>query len=299
MTPLRFILLFAGLASTVLGQQTITVNIPANQAWTNTGIHLNAGDTVRIDARGEIEAVPPTDMRAQFHRVPPSGRPERQSNKPQPDMPTLVLLARIGDGPVLEAGAHAQFQAGGQNGTGELLLGINDDFVADNTGSWTAQVTVNNAGSGRAQQRNDGRYQTNPNRNDRYQNRGDRNEGVQTDPPYRGNRAGAASALDSKARQLGREVLGAPLGDVQTAADGIGRYRQYRNGAIYWSPDTGAHALLGPIYDEWLDRGAESGEIGYPTSDETLARDGRSRIMRFQGGTITWNERSGVRVDRR
>jgi hypothetical protein len=299
MTFTRFAFLLAGFAAAAFDQQTTTINVPANQSWTNTGIYLNPGETVQIDARGVIEAVSPSDTRANFHRVPPSGRP-RQDNTPQPDMPALVLLARIGDGSVLEAGAHAQFRAGGRNGTGELLLGINDGYVADNTGSWTVQVRVNDADQNISQRRNNGRYQNDPNANDRYQNDRYPNDRSQADQSSRSNdRWAGASGINSKAQQLGRNLIGEPLGDVRTAADGIGRYREYRNGAIYWSPDTGAHAVLGPIRNEWLNRGAESGELGYPISDETQARDGISRIMRFQRGTITWNERTGARVDRR
>src|SRR4051794_8985526 len=136
MKPYWISVLLAGFAAVALGQQTTTVTVPANQAWTRTGIYLNPGSTVVIEARGVIEAVSPADTRAMFHQVPPAGRPERQANKPHPDMPALVMLARIGNGPVLEAGAHAQLQAGGRNGSGELMLGINDDNVVDNTGSW-------------------------------------------------------------------------------------------------------------------------------------------------------------------
>src|SRR5215211_7440649 len=123
MTSTRFAFLIALFAIVAFGQQTTTINVPADQAWTNTGIYINPGSTVQIEARGVIDAVPPNDTRAQFRRVPPSGRPP-QGNKPQPDMPALVLLARIGDGPVLAAGSRAQFRAGGQTGSGELQLGI-------------------------------------------------------------------------------------------------------------------------------------------------------------------------------
>jgi hypothetical protein len=218
-------------------------------------------------------------------------------------MPTLVLLVRIGDGPVLEAGARSDFRAGGQNGTGELLLGINDDYVADNSGSWTAQVTVNNTDSNLPQQRNNRRYQSNSNQNDAYANEPyrngrDGNNRSQIDQSSPGRNTAGESALDSRAQRLGRNILGPAVGDVRGARDGVGLYREYRNGTIYWSPNAGAHAVLGPIRDEWLDRGGEAGELGYPTSDETQARDG-SRLMRFQRGTITWNERTGIQVDRR
>jgi LGFP repeat-containing protein len=298
MTFTRFAFLLAGFAAAVFGQQTTTINVPANQSWTNTGIYLNPGETVQIDARGVIEAVSPSDTRANFHRVPPSGRP-RQDNTPQPDMPALVLLARIGDGPVLEAGAHAEFRAGGRNGTGELQLGINDGYVADNTGSWTVQVRVHEANSSISQSQNNRRFPNDPNSNDRYRNDRYRNDRSQADQSYRSYDADGAAGINSKAQQLGRNVLGAPLSDVRTAADGVGRYREYSNGVIYWSPDTGAYAVLGPIKDEWVNRGAESGELGYPISDETQTRNGMNRTMRFQRGTITWNERTGARVDRR
>ncbi|MEP6539202.1 MAG: hypothetical protein ABJF23_27950 [Bryobacteraceae bacterium] len=310
MKPYWIPILFAGVA-TAFGQQVTTVNVPANQVWTKTGVYLNPGSTVLIEARGAIEAVSAADTRALFHKVPPAGRPERQSNKPQPEMPALVLLAKIGNGPVLEAGARAEFQAGGRNGSGELLLGINDNYVADNTGSWTAQVTVTNGGSNISQQQgNDRRSQENANQNDRYAIDRNRNERDQNGT-YQSNRSRgdsssrrynnreAQSALDNKAQDLGRNFLGDPMGDVRTTADGVGLYREYRNGGIYWSADTGAHAVLSQIREEWLNRGAETGELGYPISDDAIDRDGTNRIVRFQRGTITWNDRTGARVSRR
>ena len=125
--------------------QTITVDVPANRAWTSTGIIVNPGTSVLVEASGTVEAVPSSDTRALFHRVPPEGRPERQSNKPQPLMPALVMLTRFGNGPVMEAGARAEFPGGDPYGTGELQLGINDDNVADNSGSWRVRVTLRGA----------------------------------------------------------------------------------------------------------------------------------------------------------
>src|SRR5881394_3738140 len=139
----RSALLVAALTAAAWAQErTVTVQVPANQAWTNTGIYVNPGNSVLLQASGFIEAVPPSDNRAMFHNVPPSGRPMRQENKPHPDMPTLVMVARLGSGPVLEAGAQKQIEANEQNGSGELQLGINDDYVADNTGAWAVRVTL-------------------------------------------------------------------------------------------------------------------------------------------------------------
>jgi hypothetical protein len=289
----RCALLVASIAAAAWAQErTVTVQVPANQAWTNAGIYVNPGSSVLLQASGFIEAVPPSDNRAMFHHVPPSGRPMRQENKPHPDMPTLVMLARLGNGPVLEAGAQKQIEANEQNGSGELQLGINDDYVADNTGTWTVRVTL---------QQNT----TFSQRQDYQSNRGFSDRGYRADRGYQAERgyasdtsSGAVAAIDRKAQQLGRNRLGSALADIRTARDGTGRYREYDNGVIYWSPETGAHAVMGPIRDEWMNRGADSGELGYPVSDEYTAPDGMSRMVRFQWGSITWNDRDGVQVRR-
>ena len=273
------VLLLASLAGVGMAQdRTTTIEVPANRAWTRTGIILNPGSSVRLEARGLVDAVSPSDTRAFFHRVPPEGRPLRQTNKPFPVMRSLALIARIGDGPVLEAGAEAEFPAGDPYGAGELQLGINDDHVEDNSGSWSVRVTVQGASGTMTQQ---------PSGRGRYR----------VDSGGRGRDAidMATSAIESQAQQLG---LGQATSDIRTTSDGVGRYRQYRDATIYWSPDTGAHELHGAIRDKWINSGAESGELGYPLSDESQAPDGVSRISRFQRGSIYWNARTGARVER-
>jgi hypothetical protein len=256
--------------------QTITVDVPANRAWTSTGVIVNPGTSVLLEASGTVEAVSSSDTRALFHRVPPEGRPERQSNKPQPLMPALVMLARFGNGPVMEAGARAEFPAGDPYGTGELQLGINDDNVADNSGSWRVRVTLRGASGVLPAQR--GRVR-------------------QGDTGFRRqDSAEAASMIDQKMQQFGSNLLGAPTSDIRMAVDGIGRYREFKNGSVYWSPQTGAHEVHGGIRDKWLSLGGPAGELGYPVSDETTARDGVTRISRFQHGWISWNQRAGIQV---
>ncbi len=177
----KIVLICASLTPLAWGQR-ITVDVPANRAWTHTGIFVEPGSSVMIDATGQIEAVPPSDARPLFHRVPPEGRSERQGNKPQPSMPALVMLGRIGNGPIFAAGNHIEVGPD-QYGTGELQLGINDDNVNDNTGSWTATVTVRAGSSATTQDRRTG--QTRNSAQDRgvgndppnYQDRNPRNTG--------------------------------------------------------------------------------------------------------------------------
>lgn len=98
------------------------------------------------------------------------------------------------------------------------------------------------------------------------------------------------SPIDQKYSTLkGTDVaLGEPAGEEQASPDGRGRYRLYQNGAIYYTPQTGAHAVHGPIGDRWMATGAERGELGYPTSDEINWPDGR-RSINFEHGTIIWD----------
>lgn len=100
-----------------------------------------------------------------------------------------------------------------------------------------------------------------------------------------------SSPIDQKYSSLsGSEVaLGKPIGEEQASPDGRGRYRLYQNGAIYYTPQTGAHAVHGPIGNRWLASGAEPGELGYPTSDEISWPDGR-RSINFEHGSIIWDQ---------
>ena len=136
MKHFRSILVWLALAmviATVAKAQEKVVQVPANQAWTRTGIMLNPGQTVRITASGAVEASPPSDPRPFYHQVPPEGRLERFANAPEPLLPDLALLGRIGNGPVLLVGGGVQLTAGAPYGSGELILGINDDAVSDNS----------------------------------------------------------------------------------------------------------------------------------------------------------------------
>jgi len=104
-------------------------------------------------------------------------------------------------------------------------------------------------------------------------------------------RSRTTSPIDLKHNGLkGSEAaLGEPTGEEQAAPDGRGRYRLYQHGAIYYTPQTGAHIVHGPIGERWLDLGAEHSELGYPAGDEMTWPDGR-RSMTFEHGTIIWDQ---------
>jgi uncharacterized protein with LGFP repeats len=128
-------------------------------------------------------------------------------------------------------------------------------------------------------------------------------------------------------------VLGAPIGDEEDVGDVIGgRRRSFRaeligtehrlsvpipnapdstcddpeagprtviDSTVIWSPRTGTHAVHGEIRQRWLELGAETGELGYPLSEEHDAPDGQSRRSIFQRGEIWWSRDGVVDVRRR
>ncbi|AEF38564.1 alpha/beta hydrolase-fold protein [Hoyosella subflava] len=85
--------------------------------------------------------------------------------------------------------------------------------------------------------------------------------------------------------ELGREtgVLGYPQSGEHNI--GSGRFTEFANGNIYWSPASGAWAVLeGDIMDAWAEQGYEAGPLGYPTSDAHDTEEGLRQ--NFQNGYV-------------
>ncbi len=99
--------------------------------------------------------------------------------------------------------------------------------------------------------------------------------------------------IDVKYQQLGGcgSVLGAPVTEERGSADGVGRYSDFQRGSIYWTPAIGAYEVHGLIHDKWAALGWETGDLGYPTSDEHAVAGGRRSD--FEHGSINWNASTG------
>jgi hypothetical protein len=97
--------------------------------------------------------------------------------------------------------------------------------------------------------------------------------------------------VQDKYLKLGGEqgFLGKPVAPETTAPDGVGRFRHYQGGSIYWSPTTGAHEVHGPIRNKWASLLWERSTLGYPTTDEIGTPDKVGRYNHFQGGSIYWD----------
>ncbi|MDQ1477381.1 MAG: hypothetical protein QOE62_2610 [Actinomycetota bacterium] len=139
-------------ASAVLAAPSVTsqaasgptaVSVLSSQVFTDTGLTVKAGEVVSVSAAGRIHFGPPP-----IDQVAPAGiaRAGNCSGRgtigtwPAPDLACWALIGKVGSAPPFEIGGEKPVRV---PSAGELFLGINDNRLADNAGSWSAEVRVN------------------------------------------------------------------------------------------------------------------------------------------------------------
>ena len=112
-----------------------TVNVPATQEWTNTGIDVSRGQVVRFSTSGSVQL-----SRNARDTAEAAGRAGTSVNSRAPirDLPRGALLGRINDGRPFGIGDQAQVT---MPESGTLYLGINDDSYSDNSGQFVVTIT--------------------------------------------------------------------------------------------------------------------------------------------------------------
>jgi hypothetical protein len=120
----------------VSGTSGSMIYVDPSQRWTNTGIEVRSGDLIMLDASGTVtlsqngnDVAGPGGAR--------SGR--RAADAPLSSQTAGALIARVGNSEPIFVGNRRSFRAP-QNG--RLFLGVNDDYLGDNTGSFDVMVTV-------------------------------------------------------------------------------------------------------------------------------------------------------------
>jgi hypothetical protein len=115
-------------------QATRTVQVAANQPWTDTGITVRDGDMVSFQASGQINFGQTPGMQAG-----PDGNPAGHSpNYPIPALNVGTLIGKIG--------SSAPFGIGNNTAPirmparGKLLLGVNDNEIKDNSGNFSVVI---------------------------------------------------------------------------------------------------------------------------------------------------------------
>ena len=117
------------------------VVVPGTQPWTDTGLVLHSDDSVTVSAEGSVEHAAGNATTA----VGPDG-----STDPDLDVFNVIdghhaaLIGRIGDGDPFVVGANSTFVVHAPEGV--FHLGINDRDVSNNSGQFTARVTVTRSG---------------------------------------------------------------------------------------------------------------------------------------------------------
>lgn len=98
--------------------------------------------------------------------------------------------------------------------------------------------------------------------------------------------------------------LGGPLGarqGTQSTVGDNGAAQGYAGGKIFYSPQTGAHAVTGAILSKYESLGGPTGDLGYPVGTEVDGGVPNSRVSTFSAAdkpVIFWTPDSGAIVVR-
>jgi hypothetical protein len=114
------------------GMRERQVNVAATVEWTDTGVQVRAGQTLYFQASGQVRW-------GRDRRDGPEGENNSPFNqaRPLPNRPGAALIGRIGGDVFFIGGGQGPIRV--RNG-GRLELGINDEYLQDNAGSF--RVTV-------------------------------------------------------------------------------------------------------------------------------------------------------------
>ncbi|HVG32750.1 MAG TPA: hypothetical protein VM911_06710 [Pyrinomonadaceae bacterium] len=90
--------------------------------------------------------------------------------------------------------------------------------------------------------------------------------------------------------------LGHPITDHEfVLKDGqmVGNFSRFQNGAIYWSEQTGAWDVRGPILKAWEETfGGATGDFGFPISGQQTSLNSGKIFNNFQHGVFVWDEKA-------
>jgi hypothetical protein len=112
------------------------VYVDARTEWTDTGIYVNQGDIIMLNAQGSVQMSDDGNDVA----APAGSRNGRlAANAPLPQDLAGALIGRIGNSAPFGVGNLRQITA---PATGQLFLGVNDDHLGDNRGGYRVRVNV-------------------------------------------------------------------------------------------------------------------------------------------------------------
>lgn len=88
--------------------------------------------------------------------------------------------------------------------------------------------------------------------------------------------------------------LGYPVSSEFCGLRNNGCLQRFERGAMHWSPASGAFGTTAAIADRWASLRWESGQLGYPVSQEYCGLRNDGCVQRFQGGAVYWSPVGGA-----
>jgi hypothetical protein len=119
-----------------------TVEVLGAIGWTDTHIDLASGQLSTISGQGAIQFSIGGALTSPNGSGIACANDEMEYHRPFPasQLPCHSLIGRIGSsGAIFEIGSSGHFRAAT---AGRLDLGSNDNFLQDNSGSWTATIVL-------------------------------------------------------------------------------------------------------------------------------------------------------------
>lgn len=108
-------------------------SVNAATQWNDTGIDIRSGTEVYFEATGKVRWGPDRQ-----HGPGGEGGNRYNANRPIPGRPGGALIGRVGNSsPFFIGDERGPIQI---RGSGRLYLGVNDDFLQDNSGSWRVAI---------------------------------------------------------------------------------------------------------------------------------------------------------------
>ncbi|NHD19279.1 MULTISPECIES: hypothetical protein [unclassified Actinopolyspora] len=103
----------------------------------------------------------------------------------------------------------------------------------------------------------------------------------------------------------GHSNYNVPITDELPTPDEVGRFNHFAGteaigtASIYWTADTGAHGVWGPVREFWGQRGFERGYLDYPVTDTADTQEGDGVYTHFRGAdhagaSVYWNRATGT-----
>ncbi len=125
-----------GTSGPAVGTSGRMIVVQAARGWIDTGINVQRGDRISIEASGTVTL---SNNGSDIAEPAGSRNGRRAEAAPLRDDPAGALIARIDNGAPMFVGSRRTFAT---TDTGRLYLAVNDDFFQDNTGEYRATITV-------------------------------------------------------------------------------------------------------------------------------------------------------------